>query len=83
MSSNNNNSSSGKFQVGDLVEMQVITFNEELKKGVVIDIVSNNIKYPGEDLFQVLKVCNLAGNTTQIWSRSLKLLATAAEESNT
>lgn len=76
-----------KFRVGDLVEMQVITFSEDLRKGIVVDIVSDSIKYPGEDSFQVLKICNLAGNTTQIlsgslWSRSLKLLATT-EESDT
>jgi len=72
---------SRKFCVGDLVKIRTITNKSDLKKGIVVEIVSNTVCYPGTKPYQSLKICNLAGETKTIDSAFLELLAVTEKSS--
>lgn len=72
---------SRKFCVGDLVKIRTITNKSDLKKGIVVEIVSNTVYYPGTKPYQSLKICNLAGETKTIDSAFLELLAVTEKSS--
>jgi hypothetical protein len=72
---------SRKFCVGDLVKIRTVTNKSDLKKGIVVEIVSNTVCYPGAKTYQSLKVCNLAGETKTIDSAFLELLAVTEKSS--
>ncbi len=72
---------SRKFCVGDLVKIRTVTNKSDLKKGIVVEIVSNTVCYPGTKPYQSLKICNLAGETKTIDSAFLELLAVTEKSS--